>query len=91
MTQDEVNKLLEMIGAAITQTIAPLAKRLDALEAKGMEFKGVHQRALSYAKGDIVQAGGDNWIAIDSVRPGQAPGSSGVWQLFNKRQRKGAA
>ncbi|MGW6778310.1 hypothetical protein ACWF50_09690 [Brucella pseudogrignonensis] len=59
-------------------------KRLDALEEGGIKYRGVHQRAQSYRKGDVVTFKGDSWIALRSINETEEPGKCDGWQLMAK-------
>ena len=51
-------------------------------------FKGVHQRSLSYRKGDFVTHNGNLWCALKAVPPGMLPGPEpAYWQLAAKGPR----
>ena len=68
--------------------ISILADRVKALEAREDAFKGVHQRSLSYRKGDFVTHNGNLWCALKAVPPGMPPGPEpAYWQLAAKGPR----
>lgn len=75
---------------ALEQLIIAQSARLDALEAKlatletrGLEYRGVHQRAESYRRGDAVTHKGGIWVAVrDDAR--DIPGQGDSWQLAVK-------
>lgn len=74
---DAVDALLEGLGA--------LSERIKALEAREDAFKGAHQRAQSYRKGDFVTRSGSLWCALQDVPDGKLPGSEPeLWQLAAK-------
>ncbi|MDX0415211.1 transposase [Sinorhizobium medicae] len=75
--------------AARDAQIADLTKRLDALEAGGIKYCGVWQRAASYAKGSIVTDGGSAWVALKNTEDGDKPGDASSWQLMVKAGRNG--
>lgn len=67
------------IGTAIREAVAPLKKRLDALESGGtrktagrvgLAFKGEFQRALSYTEGDVVTRNERLYVAVKDVPAG---------------------
>ena len=68
--------------------ITTLTARVKALEAREDAFKGVHQRSLSYRKGDFVTHNGNLWCALKAVPPGMPPGPEpAYWQLAAKGPR----
>lgn len=69
-------------------TIAALAERLAAAEMRGLDYRGVWQKADSYRRGDAVTYDGSLWIALQSVEADK-PGASDAWQLAAKRGRDG--
>lgn len=59
--------------------------RLAKLEARPeLKFCGSHQRALTYARGSIVNHDGSCWIALRQVE-GERPGEGQAWQLLVKK------
>lgn len=71
------------------EVIDQLNKRIDALEAGGIAYKGVWQRAQTYGKGSMVTEGGSAWIAVRATEEGEKPGPSDAWQLAVKGGRDG--
>lgn len=71
------------------EVIDQLRKRIDAIEAGGIAYKGVWQRAATYAKGSIVTDGGSAWIALKNTEDGDKPGDANSWQLMVKAGRNG--
>lgn len=69
---------------------APLLERIAALEAqpKGLDYRGVWQRASSYDRNEGATHDGSLWISLrDDVR-GVEPGTdSAAWQLAVKKGR----
>jgi len=89
--QDQHNLLVaigEFIRASIKQAVEPLKERIAQLEAKGVQYLGIHQRAAEYKRGDIVTHMGTMWIAVTDVPPNAIPGESGLWQLADKSQQQ---
>lgn len=91
MTEEELQALLRGIGPPIRQAIekatAPLLKRIDALEAResGMVWRGIWQRASSYAKGEAVTDKGSLWLALRDIAPDTRPGDGATgWVLIAK-------
>lgn len=64
-----------------------LEARVDALEKqqKALRYRGVHQRAETYEKNNLVTHDGSLWIALkdDPGKPGEGDG----WQLVAKGAR----
>lgn len=93
MTDFDMEHLAETILDIIERPLAAQAKRIDALEKalaeerskpKGMQYRGVHQRALAYAQGDAVTHAGGLWVALKDIEPGEKPGTSEKWILAAK-------
>lgn len=61
-----------------------LLDRIQALEEGGIRYRGVHQRAQNYHKGDVVTCKGDSWIALRSIKETEEPGKCDGWQLMAK-------
>jgi hypothetical protein len=80
-------KLLAIIGDVIVETLDPLIRRIEALEAqqKNVRFRGTFQRAESYQKGNFSTHDGSLWCAVRD-EPG-TPGDGDGWQLCAKRGR----
>jgi len=78
--------VVRVLAKTTIEAVADLRKRIAALEAatadvqtRGIQFRGVFQRALSYRTGDVTTFKGSMWCA---VRPTEAtPGESSDWQL----------
>lgn len=77
----------------VVRNVQPIVDRLVAaegrisqIEAGGIKFCGVHQRALEYKKGAVVVADGSSWISLDDENR-DVPGTSGRWVLMAKRGR----
>lgn len=63
-------------------------ERLTALEAHGIIYRGIWQRAEdSYKRGDKVTYTGAEWIAVATPRLGDVPGKSANWQQSEKNVR----
>ncbi len=52
----------------VMEAFDALKKRLDALEEGGIKYRGVHQRAQDYRKGDVLTCKGDSWIALREIK-----------------------
>lgn len=79
----------------VMRSVQPIIDRLVAAErtiaeiqATGIKFCGVHQRALEYKKGAVVVADGSSWVSLEDGN-GDVPGTSGRWTLMAKRGRDG--
>lgn len=94
-----MESLADTIGEAIARGVAPLQKRLaelerrvEAAEATGLKYMGVHQRAVDFPRGSVVTDRGSLWVALRAVpaggaRPGE--GEDNPWQLIVKRGQDG--
>jgi len=71
------------ILAAVEDEVSELRTRADALEAHGVKYCGVHQRAMAYTRGDVVTHGGSGWIVV-ADKTTATPGDSSAWQLMIK-------
>ncbi len=58
-------------------------KRLDALEAKAVQFRGVFVDGQDYEHGDLVQRSGSLWICLRSTSG--TPSRCSDWKLAVKR------
>ncbi|MEN5278180.1 hypothetical protein ABE527_14665 [Brucella sp. TWI432] len=70
--------------AKVMDVFDAIKKRLDALEEGGIKYRGVHQRAQGYRKGDVATFKGDSWIALRSINETEEPGKCDGWQLMAK-------
>lgn len=59
--------------------------RLNAIEQKGVSYRGVYQRSEDYKRGDLVTFGGSMWHATRNTT--DEPGASRDWQLAVKKGR----
>jgi hypothetical protein len=94
MTPEEAAALTKAINTFVREEIlkafTPLRERLDALESRGIEYVGVHQRAMAYRRGQCVTFDGSMFVCIADVGPGEdQPGNGGRWQLCVKRGERG--
>src|SRR5690606_33238328 len=70
--------------------IAELERRLEAIEAGGIAYRGVWQRSQSYSKGAAVTHKNSLWIALQPSSEGIEPGTAEAakhWQLAAKGER----
>jgi hypothetical protein len=94
MSANEQRKFIEDIGNFIMDQVRPVQARIKQLEAQvaelqagGIRYCGVHQRANDYRRGSVVTAEGALWIATVDIPPGELPGKSLGWQLSVKSPR----
>jgi hypothetical protein len=65
--------------------LGDVVERLEAVEQRGLEFVGVHQRSVTYQQGHVVVHGGASWVALRQTRAGEIPGDApSAWQLALK-------
>lgn len=77
---DDLCKRIDEREAAIR---SDFEKRLSRLETKGVEYRGVYQRAMDYSRGDLCTFHGSLWHANCETRA--QPGINGDWTLAVKR------
>lgn len=91
VTRNDLREMMKGIAPVIKEyvqcEIAPIRKRLIEIETKGVEYRGVYQRAISYQRGALVTHGGSMFCAIKDVTQGVVPGQSNDWQLCVKAGR----
>jgi hypothetical protein len=68
----------------LEQSNTQLKQRIIELEAKGVEYAGTYQRAVSYRRGSIVTFGGHMHCAVRDTQPGEQPLQHPSWQLCLK-------
>ena len=68
--------LLPTIGRYVEAQVKPLRERIEALEASGIKYVGVYQRAAEYKRGDVVSHEGSMWVATCAVTLHETPGKS---------------
>lgn len=86
--------MLKTIGRYVEDRIklatAPLLKRIDELEKRGVEYQGVYQRAQSYRRGSLITHDGSVWACIEDAQVNESPGSHpSKWQLAVRAGRDG--
>lgn len=82
--------LLDTLMDVLKPEIREIKQRLDALEARGVKYVGVFQRAAEYKRGDVVTHANAAWVALKDVPSGTKPGDDAgadFWQLFQKEAR----
>ena len=62
-------ELLPTIGRYVEAQLKPLRKRIEELEASGIKYCGVYQRALTYKRGDVVTHDGARHTALRDIQP----------------------
>lgn len=84
--------IVRVLAQTTIEAVADLRRRIGELEAataevmaRGIRYRGVHQRALDYRVGDVVTAKGCLWAALRPTE--QMPGESGDWQLIVRGAR----
>ena len=86
--QDFNKDLASVIVTALKAAIAPLKKRLDALEARGpgVEYRGIFREGEVYERGSLCTRSGALWLAIrtTALAPGAVPDH---WRLIVKEGR----
>jgi hypothetical protein len=94
MTEEDQQNLMRalaiFIAERIEQATKPLRERIIELEKRGVDYKGVYQRAALYRRGDIVTHDGSMFVAITDIEPNEAPGNGGAWCLAVKRGQDAA-
>ena len=89
----EIADLIRQHVATVTKTlrdkIEVLERKVVELQTKGVEYKGVWQRACSYERGAIVTSDGSMWVCVQDVGPNTQPGQSQCWQLCCRAGRDG--
>jgi hypothetical protein len=93
MTEEEKTGLLKALSLYVREEILkafePLRERIDALEATGIRYQGVYQKAQEYRRGDVCTHDGSMWVATCDIPSHQIPGNSSRWQLSVKRGADG--
>ncbi|MBX5221426.1 transposase [Rhizobium sp. NLR8a] len=83
-----VHALVAATTAATGTKLKALAARVEQLEAGGVRYAGVWQRAIRYGKGSVVTNGGSMWVALRDTAEGEQPGKAlDAWQLSAKAAR----
>ena len=84
-SRDEAQADLDLVVDELLGVIKGLSDRLTEIEKKGVRFRGVHQRANQYRRGDQVTYKSSLWSALGDVPEGTLPGTSPEhWQLAAK-------
>jgi hypothetical protein len=96
LEEDLAKELCELIRqhvAVVTKTlrdkIEVLERKVVELQTKGVDYRGVYQRACSYELGAIVTSDGSMWACVQNVGPNTQPGQSQGWQLCCRAGRDG--
>ena len=89
--REEQKQMLRALGTHIIKPlkarIAKLEAQIEELQANGLKYAGVWQRAGSYSKGTVVTFDGSMFVAVKNTQPAQAPLTSDCWQLAVKAGR----
>ena len=78
--EKKYNSELAVLRVQHKAELAELEKRLAQVEARGVRYRGLWQRAEDYNRGDCTTCDGSFWIALVD-RPAQKPGNRPEWQL----------
>ncbi|TCK31233.1 hypothetical protein EV667_1339 [Ancylobacter aquaticus] len=79
----------EYVQREALDRIDALEKRLAEVEASGLRFLGVWQRAVDYRRGSVVTSEGSSWVALKATSPAEKPGDCDAWALVAQRGRDG--
>lgn len=79
-TRTELYQAVDTLAGAVRG----LKDRVEAMEAHGVKYAGVYQKALPYRKGHVVTHSGSMWVALRDADEREAPGASDAWQLAQK-------
>lgn len=84
-TAESVASLTELV-LSIADEVAKLKARLNDEDRHPVEYRGVFQEHVSYARNALVTHGGGLWIALlkTAARPGEAGAG---WKLIVKAAR----
>lgn len=83
-----VHALIAATTASTAAKLRVLSARVEQLEAGGVRYAGIWQRALSYPKGTVVTSDGGMWVALRDTSEGEKPGEApNAWQLAAKAAR----
>jgi hypothetical protein len=81
-TRDEARVLLRKVGVYIAAQVQPLQKqieilkaRLEEIEKRGIEYRGVYQRAQIYQIGNMVTHDNNLYSCISNAEVNESPGS----------------
>lgn len=88
VSQHELNRQL---GSIIKGIAGPIKEAIDKATNGAMCYRGIHQRAEQYHKGDAVTSDGALWFCIRDVDGAEGkPGgneAAAAWQLMAKGPR----
>jgi hypothetical protein len=88
-TQEAFDEAFVAVKDYIDAELGAIRRRLADIEAKGVEFCGVWQRACDYRRGSMVVDAGSLYAAVRDVKAGERPGASESWQLAAKSGKDG--
>jgi hypothetical protein len=86
---DLIRQHVAVVTKTLREKIEALERKVVELQMKGVEYKGVYQRACSYERGAIVTSDGSMWVCVQDVGPNTQPGQSNSWQLAVSKGRDG--
>lgn len=88
MTTRMVHALIAATTASTAAKLRVLCARVEQLEAGGVRYAGIWQRALPYQRGTVVTSSGAMWVALRDAAEGEQPGKVlDAWQLAAKAVR----
>jgi hypothetical protein len=82
-----IKTINENITDPLTEMCRRLQARVDQLEKRGLDYRGVYQKACAYEKGDVVTFDGSMHCAVTAINPGEQPMQAPGWQLCVKAGR----
>lgn len=83
--QEAFDAGFDAVKGYVDRSLREIHDRLDAIEKKGIEYKGVYQSAQEYKRGHIVTHKGAMWHANVFTR--SVPGTNAEWTLCVKAGR----
>lgn len=96
VTHQDIQELIRGIAMFVDDYAKPLKQEIDELkgriaelEAGGIRYCGIYQRASAYKRGSVVTHQGSMFVAVVDVGPNEVPLLSQSWQLSAKKGRDG--
>ena len=80
-----IHKYLGELFRELEPRLKSIEMKIDALETKGVDYKGTFQKAITYNRGDVLTHSGSAWICLRKTN--EAPGNCSSWQLMVKKGR----
>jgi hypothetical protein len=84
---EAVKGYVERSFDAYEARLAAVEQRLAAVELRGLEYRGIWQRAVAYCRGAAVTHDGSLFIALADTEGAEPGSSASAWQLAVKRGR----